>query len=79
MVADGKETYRLMRYYVTFPNEAPNRKSIGHCEVLSDEPLPSTIEINTLVSLMAGEDGPREIAFLNKQRRAGLYLHVLQV
>lgn len=47
--------------------------------MLSDEPLPSTIEIHTLVSLMAGEDGPREITFLNKQRRAGLYLYVLQV
>lgn len=50
-----------------------------HCEVLSDEPLPSAIERNTLESLMAGEDGPREIAFLDKQRCTGLYLYVLQV
>lgn len=52
-----------------------------HCEVLSDEPLPSAIERNTLESLMAGEDGPREIAFLDKQWCicTGLHLYVLQV
>lgn len=50
-----------------------------HCEVLSDEPLPSAIERNTLESLMAGEDGPREITFLDKQWCTGLYLYVLQV